>query len=292
MVRRARRAAGQERPGHARGDRERQASARVRRRRRPPLTADQVPAMLVAKARPPAANVAVAPRFQVGQRVRARNINPAGHTRLPRYARGKARRRSIATMASSSFPTPTPIFSARSRSMSTRCASPRANCGASRLRRAIPSMSICGMTTLSQPDPTRSERLAALPRLPRDEAARCSPSRGRRRRSRSRCSSPSRSFHLEGMGGRARRRTQGRRRSRRARRRLALLSPLAGGARAPGHGQGPDRPGALCSRAKKPGPTPTGTRRTASRSSWLPLTPAKSQHRLQSVGFQLNLASV
>ena len=34
-------------------------------------------------------NVAVAPRFQAGQRVRARNINPVGHTRLPRYARGK-----------------------------------------------------------------------------------------------------------------------------------------------------------------------------------------------------------
>ena len=29
------------------------------------------------------------PRFKVGQRVVARNINPAGHTRLPRYARGK-----------------------------------------------------------------------------------------------------------------------------------------------------------------------------------------------------------
>jgi nitrile hydratase len=28
-------------------------------------------------------------RFHVGQRVRARNINPASHTRLPRYARGK-----------------------------------------------------------------------------------------------------------------------------------------------------------------------------------------------------------
>jgi nitrile hydratase subunit beta len=28
-------------------------------------------------------------RFLVGQRVRARNINPVGHTRLPRYARGK-----------------------------------------------------------------------------------------------------------------------------------------------------------------------------------------------------------
>jgi len=31
----------------------------------------------------------VSPLFQVGQRVRARNINPTGHTRLPRYARGK-----------------------------------------------------------------------------------------------------------------------------------------------------------------------------------------------------------
>jgi hypothetical protein len=29
-------------------------------------------------------------RFQVGHNVRARNINPLGHTRLPRYARGKA----------------------------------------------------------------------------------------------------------------------------------------------------------------------------------------------------------
>lgn len=29
------------------------------------------------------------PRFAVGQRVRARNAQPVGHTRLPRYARGK-----------------------------------------------------------------------------------------------------------------------------------------------------------------------------------------------------------
>jgi nitrile hydratase len=28
-------------------------------------------------------------RFQLGERVRARNIHPAGHTRLPRYVRGK-----------------------------------------------------------------------------------------------------------------------------------------------------------------------------------------------------------
>jgi len=34
-------------------------------------------------------DVAVAPKFTVGQRVRARNIHPIGHTRLPRYARGK-----------------------------------------------------------------------------------------------------------------------------------------------------------------------------------------------------------
>lgn len=32
----------------------------------------------------------VRPSFKVGQRVRARNIHPTGHTRLPRYARGKA----------------------------------------------------------------------------------------------------------------------------------------------------------------------------------------------------------
>ena len=31
----------------------------------------------------------VRPRFKVRQRVRARNINPTGHTRLPRYVRGK-----------------------------------------------------------------------------------------------------------------------------------------------------------------------------------------------------------
>ena len=32
---------------------------------------------------------AVDARFQVGQRIRALNMNPVGHTRLPRYARGK-----------------------------------------------------------------------------------------------------------------------------------------------------------------------------------------------------------
>jgi nitrile hydratase beta subunit len=31
----------------------------------------------------------IRPQFNVGQSIRARNINPTGHTRLPRYARGK-----------------------------------------------------------------------------------------------------------------------------------------------------------------------------------------------------------
>src|SRR5437660_9025791 len=43
----------------------------------PPLTADKV-ASVVAKGGPASRDVPVAPRFQIGQRVRARNINPAG----------------------------------------------------------------------------------------------------------------------------------------------------------------------------------------------------------------------
>jgi nitrile hydratase beta subunit len=53
----------------------------------PNLTANPVPARgpSPVKAKKPSS-----PRFAKGDRVRARNINPAGHTRLPRYARGKA----------------------------------------------------------------------------------------------------------------------------------------------------------------------------------------------------------
>ena len=54
----------------------------------PALTVDKAVA-LVAKGVPASRNVNVAARFRVGQRVRARNIHPVGHTRLPRYARGK-----------------------------------------------------------------------------------------------------------------------------------------------------------------------------------------------------------
>lgn len=52
------------------------------------LTADQVPKLLAAGALA-SRRIDATPRFQPGQRVRARNLHPAGHTRLPRYVRGK-----------------------------------------------------------------------------------------------------------------------------------------------------------------------------------------------------------
>jgi nitrile hydratase len=55
----------------------------------PPLTAEHVAAPVAERGwfeRPGNAP----PRFAVGQAVRAKKINPTGHTRLPRYARGSA----------------------------------------------------------------------------------------------------------------------------------------------------------------------------------------------------------
>ncbi len=54
----------------------------------PAVTADQVPRMLRTGALS-RRDVPIEQRFHITQRVRARNINPTGHTRLPRYARGK-----------------------------------------------------------------------------------------------------------------------------------------------------------------------------------------------------------
>jgi nitrile hydratase beta subunit len=44
---------------------------------------------IFARGRPTARPTSVPPRFRVGDRVRARNINPTTHTRLPRYVRGR-----------------------------------------------------------------------------------------------------------------------------------------------------------------------------------------------------------
>ena len=54
----------------------------------PALTAEMVPAVIL-RGNPATRAVPVAARFQAGHRVRALNSNPVGHTRLPRYARGK-----------------------------------------------------------------------------------------------------------------------------------------------------------------------------------------------------------
>jgi len=51
------------------------------------LQADQVRAALAAGS-PSERTMAGAPHFAIGTRVMARNLHPAGHTRLPRYVRG------------------------------------------------------------------------------------------------------------------------------------------------------------------------------------------------------------
>jgi nitrile hydratase len=55
----------------------------------PPLQADRV-AMSIRKGTPFNRDTPVVARFNVNQKVRARNLNPVGHTRLPRYVRGKS----------------------------------------------------------------------------------------------------------------------------------------------------------------------------------------------------------
>src|SRR4051812_21007277 len=53
----------------------------------PVMTAASI--SVLAPANPERPKIGTAPRFQVGQLVRARNVHPRHHTRLPRYARGK-----------------------------------------------------------------------------------------------------------------------------------------------------------------------------------------------------------
>ena len=108
------------------------------------------------------------------------------HAAAALRARQDGRDRSRPWRVSSSR-TPTHIFLARSRSTFTRCGSRRASCGAIRPHRAIPSISTCGTTTLSQSDISAERLRSRLCRTCRaTQAGRCSPSPGRRRHSRSR----------------------------------------------------------------------------------------------------------
>jgi nitrile hydratase len=54
----------------------------------PLLTKDMVPNMLRLGGSFKV-DVDIPPKFSPGDRIRARDINPEGHTRLPRYARGR-----------------------------------------------------------------------------------------------------------------------------------------------------------------------------------------------------------
>jgi len=54
----------------------------------PPLTAEQVWPML-AEGGPVIREVSETPAFKPGDAVRTRNVHPHGHTRMPRYARGR-----------------------------------------------------------------------------------------------------------------------------------------------------------------------------------------------------------
>jgi nitrile hydratase len=57
-------------------------------RANPPLTAPMVPAMAAERANFRRLQADAKARFKIGQHVRAREMNPVGHTRLPRYVRG------------------------------------------------------------------------------------------------------------------------------------------------------------------------------------------------------------
>lgn len=52
------------------------------------ITKDDV-AEIVATGASPRVEVHIEPKFSIGERVRAREINPPTHTRTPRYCRGK-----------------------------------------------------------------------------------------------------------------------------------------------------------------------------------------------------------
>ncbi len=55
----------------------------------PALRVAGVPALVLNRNIASSQDPSIPPQFAIGQRVRARNLNPEGHTRLPRYARGR-----------------------------------------------------------------------------------------------------------------------------------------------------------------------------------------------------------
>ena len=95
------------------------------------------------------AEVTAPPRFKAGDSVVARNINPATHTRLPRYIRGK---HGVVQCnhGGFAFADTRATASVTNLSTSTACASTRASCGAPTPRRTTQSISTCGSPTSSR----------------------------------------------------------------------------------------------------------------------------------------------
>ena len=90
----------------------------------------------IATGLPAKRNVDVPARFKVGQRVRTHNMHPVGHTRLPRYARGRSGPSTV-TMVFLFSRTPMLISSVSARSTFIRYALLGASCGAPRRGRKI-----------------------------------------------------------------------------------------------------------------------------------------------------------
>ena len=120
--------------------------------------------------RPPQA----AAQFGIGDRVRARNIHPSAHTRLPRYVRGHigvVERMHGAHV----FPDRPPSARAKTRNGSIRCASKPASCGARTPIRQSKSPSTHSSPIWSRPDMPPigpGSRMARRERHPR-HSARC-----------------------------------------------------------------------------------------------------------------------
>ena len=131
-------------------------------KRSPALTAEDAASRLTRSTSMTRSELAP-PRYCPGDAVRARNINPSYHSRLPRYARG----RTGVVQANRGAMLEAWV---RIHATFTQCDSQLANYGVTRRIHTMPSMWICGKTTLSRSENLSGDlaRFAELPHLPKD----------------------------------------------------------------------------------------------------------------------------
>ena len=192
---------------------------RCRASRRPPTVPRCSP-----RARSTERPAPAAAKFAPGDRVRAKVMHPTGHTRLPRYVRGRTGRIATAT-ARMSFPMRAPPGRARSRAGSIPSPSSRRSSGDRTGAPATKSFSISSSLILNRPDSSRSP----APRQFRCTATvRSFQLRGRRAPSRSRSRSTSAACSPGRNGRKCSVRSS--RKPRRGQRRRSLLARVACGA--------------------------------------------------------------